>query len=204
MIFWPGCAAKQRSTASSAEMVLPLPVGAPSSTFSSVWYIVWKICRTDHRQKLASQTVAQCALCLLRGCRSTANVLERGVDCSCPTCVWMALKWLNLYSPWNAGLSRADTGSGSRSSSSCRNRRRAVSHACHSCCTADGLCHGNHCARFFTALGADWCAVVAPPGHAFGRHSAAAMPAQGASRLKGEQGRGSRCAAGGAPAAAAP
>lgn len=31
---------KTLSIASSALMVLPLPVGAPSSTFSSVWYSV--------------------------------------------------------------------------------------------------------------------------------------------------------------------
>ena len=55
----------------------------------------------------------------------------------------------------------------------------------------------------FTALEAVWCAVVAP-GHPFARHSAAALHSQGARRLKGEQGRGSRCAVGGAPAAAAP
>lgn len=82
MIFWPGCAAKQRRTANSAEMVLPLPVGAPSSTFSSVWYIVWNICRSHHRHKLAKQTVMQCRLCLLLRppCTATFRLFT-------PTCV---------------------------------------------------------------------------------------------------------------------
>ena len=33
---------------SSLLTVLPLPVGAPSSTFSSVWYSVWNACDTKH------------------------------------------------------------------------------------------------------------------------------------------------------------
>jgi hypothetical protein len=35
---------------SSLLMVLPLPVGAPSSTLSSVWYSVWKACRWVHNK----------------------------------------------------------------------------------------------------------------------------------------------------------
>jgi hypothetical protein len=38
----PGCASHRRIMVSSLLMVLPLPVGAPSSTLSSVWYSVWK------------------------------------------------------------------------------------------------------------------------------------------------------------------
>ena len=35
---------KTRSIASSDMIVLPEPVGAPISTFESVWYRVWKTC----------------------------------------------------------------------------------------------------------------------------------------------------------------
>lgn len=42
--FQSGCTVNACRIASSAEMVFPEPVGAPSSTFSSVWYSVWKIC----------------------------------------------------------------------------------------------------------------------------------------------------------------
>lgn len=39
-----GYAVKARMMASSAEMVLPEPVGAPRSTLLSVWYRVWNAC----------------------------------------------------------------------------------------------------------------------------------------------------------------
>ena len=45
MTFMPGCARNTRNMANSALMVLPEPVGAPSSTFSSVWYSVWNACQ---------------------------------------------------------------------------------------------------------------------------------------------------------------
>jgi hypothetical protein len=38
----PGCASHSRIMVSSLLMVLPEPVGAPSSTLSSLWYSVWK------------------------------------------------------------------------------------------------------------------------------------------------------------------
>lgn len=40
MTFMPGCCLNRRIIVSSALMVFPEPVGAPSSTFSSVWYSV--------------------------------------------------------------------------------------------------------------------------------------------------------------------
>ena len=44
LTFIPGCVLHSRIMASSALMVFPLPVGAPSSTLQSVWNSVWKAC----------------------------------------------------------------------------------------------------------------------------------------------------------------
>lgn len=80
--FEPGYLLKTRNMAISAAMVLPEPVGAPSRTFVSVWYSVWKIC------------------------------------------VWMGLKWVNLYRLSNSQLPRAVTGNGCRSSSSVTDKEK--------------------------------------------------------------------------------
>lgn len=42
--FISGWVLKRRSIASSADIVFPLPVGAPNKTLLSVWYKTWKVC----------------------------------------------------------------------------------------------------------------------------------------------------------------
>ncbi len=42
--FISGWVLKRWSIASSADMVFPLPVGAPKRTLLSVWYRTWKVC----------------------------------------------------------------------------------------------------------------------------------------------------------------
>ena len=70
MTLAPGCAEKARSMASSALMVLPDPVGAPSSTLSSLWYSTWKACAGD---QLGSSGPAQAAM---EGSRPPAAALQ--------------------------------------------------------------------------------------------------------------------------------
>lgn len=118
--------------ASSAEMVLPEPVGAPSSTGWSVWYSVWKACQGGRR---GGKGWCACADASGGAPRSHHRAVAPACTClPCPasplllphthpathtlTCVWMGLKWENLYSASYAGFPRALTGSGSRSRSS--------------------------------------------------------------------------------------
>ena len=79
-----GYSLNTRNMASSAAMVLPEPVGAPSRTLVSEWYSVWKIC------------------------------------------VWMGLKWVNLYRLSYRRFPSAVTGNGCRSSNSAQ---RTTSHS---------------------------------------------------------------------------
>ena len=95
----------------------------------------------------------------------------------------MALKWLNLYSPWNARLSSADTGSGSRSSSSCRNRR--PSKYIHSRAT-QMQDQGSRQQNRFRAWYESWAAVATAPGAVSSplSNSAACQTVQGETQLQ--------------------
>lgn len=54
----PGCASHSRIMVSSLLIVLPLPVGAPNSTLSSVWYSVWNAWKAGATG--TGQTEARC------------------------------------------------------------------------------------------------------------------------------------------------
>lgn len=56
LTFISGWVLKRRNIASSADIVFPLPVGAPKRTLLSVWYRTWKACETPQRYHLTSIT----------------------------------------------------------------------------------------------------------------------------------------------------
>lgn len=116
MTLRPGCAEKVWRMASSADMVLPLPVGAPSSTFSSEWYRVWNIWKESNKNvSINGQKGLQDAKSL-ETCRENGLTLVARVE----SCTWVciALKCVKRYMDSYGALSRAETGRGSRSRSS--------------------------------------------------------------------------------------
>lgn len=109
-----------RSSANSAQMVLPLPVGAATSAESSVLYRAvntwggggrmrnegWLVRAREGAEQVGSSCCCS-APCLYACLPALITAAPLPAPPPRPTCVWMGLKCVNcLYSPSNSGFLR--------------------------------------------------------------------------------------------------